>query len=75
MYTEEELEKLESEEMSAIEESLLAIALIISKLRLDVRKELISFYQKYGSDGVVTYKKARQWVSSTDHRKRIFVLY
>lgn len=75
MYTDEELDKLESEEHSITEETIIAMLLIISHAEKDLEKELRRFYQEFGKDGVVTYQQARKWVSSKDHRKRCVVLY
>lgn len=40
----------------------------------ELEKELRSFYQQYGKDGVVTYSEARKWVSKKDHTKRLTAL-
>jgi hypothetical protein len=40
----------------------------------ELEKELRSFYQQYGKDGVVTYAEARKWVSQKDHTKRLTLL-
>lgn len=75
MYTDEQLDKLEQEEHSITEEALVAMLAILADTQTELEKELRNFYQKYGKDGVVTYQEARKWVSSQDHRKRLFVLY
>jgi SPP1 gp7 family putative phage head morphogenesis protein len=46
----------------------------LTSTQVELEKELRSFYQKYGKDGVVTYAEARKWVSEKDHRKRWTVL-
>ena len=75
MYTDEELDKLESEEHSITEEAIITMLLTLSTTQSELEKELRNFYQKYGKDGVVTYNEARKWVSDKDHRKRLVVLY
>ena len=75
MYTDEQLDQLEQEEHSITEEALIAMLAILGNTQAELEKELRNFYQKYGKDGVVTYQEARKWVSSDDHRKRLFVLY
>lgn len=40
----------------------------------DLEKELRNFYQKYGTDGVVTYREARMWISEQDHTRRLTAL-
>lgn len=74
MYSEEELDKLEQEEHSLTEETLVILLLLLASLKEDLSTELRSFYQQYGKDGVVTYQEARKWVSDKDHRKRLTVL-
>ena len=74
MYSEEELDKLEQEEYDLTEESLIILLLLLSSLKEDLQGELQKFYQKYGSDGIVTYQEARKWVSDKDHRRRLTVL-
>lgn len=74
MYTDEELDQLEQEEHALTEE---AIVLLLSQLNLtkkEIRRELLSFYQKYGKDGRITYHEARKWISSDDRRKRMTIL-
>lgn len=74
MYTEEQLSQLEQDERSLTEEEILAILLLLRSTKLNLEKELLSFYQKYGKDGVVTYREARKWVGEQDHRRRLVVL-
>lgn len=74
MYTDEELDRLEQEEHALTEE---AIVLLLSHLNLtkkELKRELLSFYQKYGKDGRITYHEARKWISSDDHRRRLTIL-
>ena len=74
MYTEEEFDKLEQEEHSLTEEAIAAILLTLGETHINLEKELRSFYQKYGKDGVITYSDVRKWVSEKDHRRRLSVL-
>lgn len=74
MFTDEELELLEESEYEYTEEAIATMILIINSLKSDVEKELRNFYQKYGTDGVITYSEARKWVSAKDRRRRILVL-
>lgn len=74
MYTDEQFEDLEREERSVTDESIAIMLLLISNVKGELEKELRSFYQKYGKDGVVTYREARKWVSEQDHRRRLTAL-
>ena len=74
MYTEEELDQLEQEEHSLTEEAIASIILLLGDTHASLEKELRSFYQKYGKDGVITYSDVRKWVSESDHRRRLSVL-
>lgn len=73
-YTEQQFEQLEQEERIITDEAIAAMLLILATAKSDLEKELRSFYQQYGKDGVVTYQEARKWVGSDDHRKRLTVL-
>lgn len=75
MWSDEQFEKLEEEERSHTNEAILAMSLVINNAKDDIEKELQSFYQKYGKDGVITYQEARKWVSEQDRRRRMTVLY
>jgi SPP1 gp7 family putative phage head morphogenesis protein len=68
------MEQVEQEELAITEEALLAMLATLTSTQVELEKELRSFYQKYGKDGVVTYTEARKWVSEKDHRKRWTVL-
>ena len=48
--------------------------LLIHQIGVLIEKELQSFYQKYGKDGVVTWQQANKWVDNKDHRRRITAL-
>ena len=74
MWTDEQFEQLEQEEMEYILESLAIMYLTLDSTRYDLEKELRNFYQKYGTDGVVTYHEARKWVSEKDHTHRLTAL-
>lgn len=74
MYTDEQFEQLEQEERVITDEAIAVMLLILFNLKSDLEKELRSFYQEYGKDGVVTYAEARKWVSQQDHRRRLTAL-
>lgn len=74
MYTEEQFEQLEQDELAVTKEALAAMLLILAGVESGLEQELRSFYQKYGKDGVITYSEARKWVSEKDHRRRLTVL-
>lgn len=74
MYTDEQFEQLEQEELEITEEEIALMLLLLSATKSTVEKELRDFYSKYGKDGVVTYQEARKWISSADHRRRLTVL-
>ena len=74
MYSEQEFIDLEQEERELTDEAILAMILILGTLKGDLERELRSFYQKYGKDGVVTYAEARKWVSEQDHQRRLTAL-
>lgn len=74
MYTDEQFEQLEHEEREIIDESVVAILLILANTKNNIEKELRDFYYKYGRDGVVTYNEARKWISEKDHRRRLTAL-
>lgn len=73
-YTEEQFDQLEKDERTLTDETIAAMLLLLADTRSNLEKELRSFYQQYGKDGVVTYTEARKWVSESDHRKRLAVL-
>lgn len=71
MYTEEQFIALEIQERDLTDEAIAAMILIMATTKGNIEKELRSFYQKYGKDGVVTYAEARKWVSEQDHQRRL----
>lgn len=74
MYTDEQFENLEQEERELTNEAIALMLLILANTKGNLEKELRSFYQKYGKDGVVTWQDARKWVGEKDHRRRITAL-
>ena len=74
MWTDEQFEQLEKEELAITEEEIALMLFLLSETKSALKKELRDFYSKYGKDGVVTYQDARKWISSTDHRRRLTVL-
>lgn len=73
-YTDEDYEQLEHEERTLTDEAIASMVLLLASGKTELEKELSDFYQRYGKDGVITYKEARKWVSEKDHRKRLTVL-
>ena len=74
MYTEEQFEQLEQEERTLTEEAIAAMILLLKATKFDIEKELRSFYQEYGRDGVLTYSDVRKWANGKDHRRRLTIL-
>ena len=74
MYKNEQFEELEKEEYELTIAAILAMFVILADTRSELEKEVRAFYQKYGKDGVVTYKEARKWISEKDHRRRLTAL-
>lgn len=74
MYTDEQFEQLEQEELEITEEELALMFALLALTKRGLEKEIRDFYSKYGKDGVVTYQEARKWVSSKDHRRRLTVM-
>ncbi len=74
MYTDEQFEQLEQEERTLTEEAIILMILLLQTTKTNIEKELRSFYQQYGRDGVVTWQQARKWVSDKDHRRRLTAL-
>ena len=74
MYSDEQFEKLEREEMELTEEAILAMFLVIATTKNNLENELRAFYQKYGKDGKITYAEARKWISYKNHQRRLTAL-
>lgn len=70
-HTDAQFEQLEETERQVTLEHIAAMLLLLGETREAVREELISFYHKYGKDGVITYNEVRKWVSLKDRRKRL----
>lgn len=75
IYTDEQFDEQEQKEYSLTEESIAILLLTLGVTHTELEKELRNFYQKYGKNGVVTYQAVRKWVSDTDHRKRMTMLF
>lgn len=74
--TKEELyDELEKKEYEYASEKLAALILLFGEYKQKIKGELISFYQKYGTDNVVTYNEARKYVSNKNRKRRIIVLF
>lgn len=74
MYTEEELTQLEQDERQITDEAIALMILLLASLKSNLVDELRRFYSLYGKDGVVTYKEAKKWIGTNDHRKRLTAL-
>ena len=74
MWTDEQFEKLEQEELQETLALFASLVLFIGRAHDNLEDKLSSFYQKYSTDGVMTYADARKIVSDKDRRKRINVL-
>lgn len=74
MYTIEELENLEQDELDEIEAAILIMLANLGVTKKTIQNEIRRFYQEYGTDGVVTYSEARKWVSNGDHTRRLTAL-
>lgn len=74
IYTDEQFEKLEQEERALTDEAILFMLYLLAETKSDIEKELRSFYQEYGKDGVITYTDVRKWTNGKDHRRRLTVL-
>ena len=75
MWTEKQLEVLEEMQHEMSEEQFAAILLILMTCKEDIKNQILSFYEKYGVDGVVTYADSRKIVSPSNKRLRIAVLH
>lgn len=71
IYNEEELARLEQEEHALTEDAIIEFFLAMGLTFSNLEKELRLFYQKYGTDGVVTYSEARKWISDRNHQRRL----
>lgn len=74
MWTDEQFEQLEQEELEITEEELALMIVLLKSTKRSLEKEIRDFYSKYGKDGVITYQEARKWISSADHRRRLTVM-
>lgn len=74
MYSEEEIQRLAEEEDSLTEEELIFLLAALRTTLRDLENEVRIFYQKYGTDGVVTYAEVRKWVDSNTHVRRLVLL-
>ena len=67
-------DEIEREEREDTEEALALMLAILADLEEDIKTELTVFYRKFGKDGIVTYAKARQYVSAKNHKRKINLL-
>lgn len=75
MYSKKQYIELEQEERKLTDESILAMNYILNNTKGNLESELRRFYQKYGTDGVVTYAEARKYVSEQNHKRRLTALF
>lgn len=75
MWTTEDLEKLEQEQYEMSTEEFALLVAILSVCKRDLKNEILSFFGKYGKNGVVTYVQSRKRVGDGNNRKRVAVLY
>jgi SPP1 gp7 family putative phage head morphogenesis protein len=74
MWTDEQFDELEQEEHALTEEAIVATILLLKSTKADVEKELRSFYQQYGKDGVVSWNDVRKLTNGKHPRRRMTVL-
>lgn len=74
MATDTEFEKLEELERKLTLEELSVMLQLLSNTKVNIKKEVIAFYNEYGQDGIITYAEAQKWVGKSDHRRRIVAL-
>ena len=74
IYDEEYLQQLADDEDEMSEAAILAMISVVTSSQSELEKELRLFYQKHGTDGVITYSEARKWVNERDHRRRLTLL-
>lgn len=74
MYTDEQFEALEQEELEITDEAIMLMFGLLLSVKTDIEQELRAFYQKYGQDGIVTYAEARKWISEKNHQRRLTAL-
>lgn len=67
-------DELERDERDDTEEAIALMLAILTELEADILDEVRLFYGRYGRDGIVTYTRARQYVSAKDHRRKINLL-
>lgn len=72
-HTDAQFEELEETERQVTLEHIAAMLLLLGETREAIRQELISFYHKYGKDGVITYNEVKKWISLKDRRRRLNV--
>lgn len=75
MWSDDVLDKFEYSEYEFTMENFFVMADVLASLQENTEKELLNFYDMYGSDGIVTYSEARKWVSSDNHTRRLLVLF
>lgn len=75
MYSIEEYEALEQMQHELTVDEFAAILALLTATTLSVNSDLASFYNSYGSDGVVNYTNSRKRVGKRDKRRRVNKLF
>lgn len=75
MWTDAEYEALEEMQHELTLEEFVLIAALLEQCTSEVRKEIISFYDTYGTKGIVSYATSRKRVSLRNRQKRVALLY
>ena len=75
MYTEEQYNELEQLQHELTVEEFALILALLTSATLDINIDIVTLYNKYGTDGVVNYINSRKRVSKKDKRKRVNKLF
>ena len=75
MYSTEEYEALEQQQHELTVEEFAAILALLASTTLSINSDLVTFYNNYGTDGVVNYINSRKRVGKRDKRKRVNKLF
>ena len=73
-HSEQDYIDQESEERVITDKAIIGMIALLGNTKADIVRELRDFYNRYGTDGVVTYAEARMWSAGNSHRRRLTVL-
>lgn len=73
-WTEKQLNRLDNEEDTATDKTILAMLWAIHEKRDAMLDELAKFFAKYATDGKITLAEAKKWVGDGDKRQRLTIL-